>query len=231
MPHRPTASDATPLKDAARGLRFAFDKGRATLKQALPLSLLPEPLAKAAGSALAGMDQITNAAERQTRSLARSLLPEDTSTTTSLDDLTNAAGAEHRFAAAFYRGMQFSLRALGVDTALISETTASATYAQSLQHGTAASDTALAARLMPALIAAGTLRDATLPATLDMTFAELTRLATFATLLALLSDDHDLTVTLPACANMALALRSEIAAAQNDEAALHRLFDEFRHHV
>ena len=64
MPHRPTASDATPLEDAARGLRFAFDKGRATLKQALPLSLLPEPLAKAAGSALAGMDQITNAAER-----------------------------------------------------------------------------------------------------------------------------------------------------------------------
>lgn len=95
--------------------------------------------------------------------------------------------------------------------------------------GTGQKDSATAAALFHALTEAQTVREAVWPRATIVPSTEAVAIATFAVLLAMLSDPADFTELLPAAVDLALALRQDVPCA--DAVHLAALFEEFRDHV
>lgn len=218
MPHRPPI-DLLPLKDAVRGLRDVAKRGVATLHDTLPLADLPGPAAHLADKALEQARVMGQMADRGLSNFAHSLL--DDQVGVHLDD--GAAQAETRFAATLYACLQEVMPYLGDDPSGISETAARAAWRKVQAQGNA-TDSLVAAQLLLALEAVGLIRP------LIATPAANLRPALFASLLAMLADPDHPAPLLPATADLALALASDLAKIDNPS-ALVALFEEFRHHV
>ncbi|MDP3379528.1 MAG: hypothetical protein Q8S53_14275 [Brevundimonas sp.] len=218
MPHRPPI-DILPLKDAARGLRAAAKRGVAALQDTLPLADLPAPAAALADKALEQARVVGQLADRSLSDLAHSLL--DDRGAVHLDDMEHQA--ETRFAGMLYAALRQVLPRLGADPAGISETAARAAWRKVQAEG-AASDAAVAARLLLALEEVKLVHPAQPGADLPL------RPALFAVLLAMLAQPDAPTPLLPAAADLALALGPDLADAGGAD-ALAALFEKFRHHV
>jgi hypothetical protein len=229
MPLRPTLPrlDPAPLKDMARSLRFVAQRGGKTLKSALPLDALPDPAARMADAALAAVMKVGAEADRSVSALAHAMLDEDVPPPPL--DHPEAAEAEARFATAAHDGLRIALARLGAEGSLVSETAARRAWRGVAHTGTGQKDSATAAALFGALTESHTVREVIWPSDASLPEADAISIASFAVLLAMLSDPDGFTDLLPAAVDLALALRSDIPAA--DPGRLAALFEEFRDHV
>ena len=218
--------DAAPIKDVARSLRFAAERGSRTLKQALPLDALPEPAARLAGGALATVERLSATAGRNMSGLAHSLLdPEGPPPHLTKD----AADAEARFATAFHAGLRRALAQLGATETLISEAAAERAWREVMAAGPGADEASAAAALHRALLASGVVREVVWPDEASLPLPEARVLAVFAVLLAMQGDPGDFISRLDAATDMALALRADVMDADPNQLA--SLFAEFHDHV
>ena len=223
MPHRPPI-DLLPLKDAARAIRAAAKRGVTALQDTLPLADLPAPAVALADKALEQARMVGQMADRGLSDLAHSLL--DDRGAVHLDDMT--AQLETRFAGMLYASLQEVLPRLGIDRAEISETAARAAWRKVQAEG-AATDTQIAAQLLLAL------EDVKLIHSMAARDGAGLRPGLFAVLLAMLAQADDPTPLLPAAADLALALGTDLLNAGQTNArgadALAALFEKYRHHV
>lgn len=219
--------DTAPIKDVARSLRFAVQQGGRTLRKGLPLEALPEPAARFAGAALSTAQKLGDRAERGASTLVHALLDgDDTPPPLSQPD---EVAAEARFAAAAHDGLKLALLQLGAETCLVSEAACAAAWRRVAHAGPADGDSAMAADLMLALLAAPALREV-IWAEGAIPPQDAPRLAAFAVLLAMLADASGFRTLLPATTDIALAVAGDLAAAAGSD-NLKTLFDEFRNHV
>lgn len=217
--------DPAPLKDMARSLRFVAERGGRTLKEALPLDILPDPAARAADAALATLRKVGREADRSVSALAHALLDrKDPSPSLSQT-------ADTGFAAAIHDGLRVALSQMGVESSLISETAAGRAWATVHQAGPGGKDSETAAALFVALVQFHAVREAIWrEESKPLLPTDTARVAIFAVLLAMLADPSGHAALLPAATDLALALRGDLA--DNDDAtALAALFEEFRNHV
>lgn len=219
--------DTAPLKDMARSLRFVAARGGKTLKSALPLDSLPAPAARMADAAIDAMLKVGAGADRSVSALAHALFDEDAPPAPL--DQPDAAEAEARFATAAHDGLSLALARLGAETSLISEMAARKAWRSVAGRGAGQKDSITAASLFAALAEAQTVREAVWPAAAARPVTEAVAIATFAVLLAMLSDPSEFLTLLPAALDLSLALRDDLAAA--DGPRLAALFEEFRDHV
>lgn len=223
--------DAAPLKDVARSLRFVAERSRRTLKDNLPLNMLPEPAARLAEDALATMDRLGQTAQRGVSELAHIMLdPDGPPPPLSIaDPTTDTAGAEAHFAAAAHDGLREALLHLGATSALVSESAAARAWHQAMAAGMGDSEGTAAAALFDAMLREGVIRETIWPEQAALSAGDGRRVAVFAVLLAMLADPTDFDSRLRAATDMALALRADIIPAQPKD--LLALFNEFRDHV
>ncbi len=217
--------DTAPIKDVARSLRFAVERGGRSLRRGLPLDVLPEPAARLADAALTTALIISGSAGRGVSSLAHLLEGDDTPPPLSHRE---EAAAEGRFAAAAHDGLRAALLRLGAESCLVSEAAAVAAWRR-VTRSAAASDGATAASLYLALLDPPAVREVVWPEATTPP-ADATRIAVFAVLLAMLADPAGYQDLLPAATDLAMALAGDLAKA-DDPAALKTLFEEFRDHV
>lgn len=217
-----------PLKDMARSLRFVAERGGRTLRDTLPIDALPRPAARLADGALASVLQLSGQAQRHVSDLAHRLLDrDDPPPPLTKPDSTDAEG---RFAAAAHDGLRAALHQLGAEDSLIRETIARRVWSEVFAQGPKGSEGTTAAALFTALEEAKVIRETVWSEANALPLAEARRIALFAALLAMLADPADFQSRLHASVDLALALRADIAAAQ-DGKSLATLFDEFRDHV
>ena len=220
--------DAAPLKDMVRGLRFAAERGGQALRLALPLDALPRPAARLADGAVSAVLHLGAQTARGVSGMARALVGTDAPPPPLTD--RKAAAVAQRFATATHDGLCRALSHLGADAALIAETPARRIWKEVFAHGPQGSEAATAAELFLALDNAGLVRDIVWPDPSPLSTAEARPIALFGVLLAMLDDPADFHSRLLPAVDLSLALRSDIAAAQ-DANSLCALFDDFRHHV
>ncbi len=231
MPNRPPLPppplDPAPLKDMARLLHFAARQGGRSLRRGLPPGALPEPAVRLADAALASAERLGEEARRGASALGRAVMGGGESPPP-LSHPEEAAAAA-RFAAAAHDGLRIALARLGAESCLVSEAAAQSAWRQATQGRAGQSDSAIAAALFEALLAVQAVRETVWAEEGGPPPVGASRLAVFATLLAMLAEPAGFRDLIPAATDIALALRDELAAAR--PAALQAMFDEFRAHV
>lgn len=227
MPSRPPLPpiDATPLKDIARSLRFAAERGGRTVSEALPRGALPDPAARLADAALATVRKIAKEADRGVSALAHAVLDRND------PPPSLAQPTETGFSAVAHDGLRFALAHLGAESSLISETAAQRAWDQVSHSGAGAKDSATAAALFLAMLNGHVLREAIWgEAARKIAPADTERVAVFAVLLAMLAEPANPLSLVPAATDLAFALRADLAETA-DLTSLAALFEEFRNNV
>lgn len=203
-PHAfPPLPDPAAAHRALREVRNAMRAGLGVMRDTVDHAPLPTPVTAVAGTVLRRVDHLAQQAEAMASTVAHGLL---TAAGIDIDD------RGRREAVGLAVALRRAAEALGMADARVSEGGVGDALRQAGQP-------APAAAVMRALLAAGAVR------------AEAADAVVFAALMARLQPQGAEPAVVAACAALADALSAEIRAAAADEAALARLFGEFRNHV
>lgn len=227
--------DATPLREALRGVRFLLRRGGSTVAETITFDALPDPAAGVARRVLREVEGIARSVDEVASAAAKTVLGSHDNPSDTLGRMVGHANAAAEFGRAIYLALDAVLQRMKAGDAFVSELAARACFAAwSRDHpdGEPADWAAeLTLRLLDARVIRGAVPDRTDPAPVRGIEA----VALFAVLLWLQSDrsDSENEAALEAAADIALARAAEVEATvrSRDKALVAALYRRYVAHV
>ncbi len=224
------APDATQLKDALRGLRYALRRGCDAVQETAPTNL-PPPASRIALTALREMGLLARSVDQMVSSVVHTVFGEATLGSHKLQDVM-VPGGQEEFSAVFYETMKIVLSHLGASRALVSQSAGRKAFIQVTSRG---APEQFAAQLALQLLREEPVRIDYLDAHSPVSKETVAQVAVFSVLLYLLSDREsgEYAKMIQAATALATALQDDILQAlptQNGD-VLSSLFARYAAHV
>lgn len=232
MPRYSFASpEATPLREALRGIRFLLRRGGATLADTLTFDALPDPAAGLAKRMIHEVEGIARTMDEAASAAAKGILGGHDSHAEKLDQIVGHSAAVDEFGQAIYLALDAVLRRMGVTDAFISEMSARSAFADWQSDHSDGGPEDWAAALILRLLAARVMRGSVSGGAASSTEP----VALFAVMLWLQSDrsESENEAVLAAAIDIAMARAPEITATVNsgDRIGIAALFRKYVDHV
>ena len=225
------APDAAQLKDALRGLRYAFWRGCDAVQGTAPTKL-PPPASRIALTALREMGLLARSVDHMLSTVVHTVFGEVTLGSHKLQDMMVPGGKSEEFSAVFYETMKIVLSHLGASRALVSQSAGRKAFSQVTSRD---APEQFAAQLALQLLREEPIRIDYLDAHSPVSKETVAQVAVFSVLLYLLSDREsgDYAKMIQAATALATALQDEILQAfrAQNGAVLSSLFARYAAHV